>query len=404
MARNPSETVVRMTMGGKGGKPATPPPTDGTSTVLSRIAPSLSSSMNMDTLQDSYESILQARAIFYPVAFQLPRVLGSGRQGTVFLGLRQGARGCITEHAIKVYDPALYRSPEEYWTDMGRIAAQISRLQSVQCPSLVSRHSYEETNGIGYAQMEAIDGIDLRRFLSMDHLKLARSNCGRKQWARFCETLFQKHGESYCLQPGVVVYILRQILRGIERLHSMKFLHCDIKPANVMIDRLGNIKVVDYGRATISGERVTFLLGSLMYMAPEMHNRKPSVFSSDLYSAGLVGLEMLRGRPLAEMREINEDRLLKIKMDLPDTLFDMLPDHAKKRRTLTRIIRRLIEPETADRYRSAEAAEAGDEGLIIVDKQFTKGGEDADCRRELAAYMSTLVDVRTSRVEIDGND
>ena len=58
-------------------------------------------------LAANYRAILAARAIHYPVAYRFPRELGRGRQGIVFLGLRQGARGCVTRHAIKLFDPSI---------------------------------------------------------------------------------------------------------------------------------------------------------------------------------------------------------------------------------------------------------------------------------------------------------
>ena len=256
------------------------------STVLHLASPvesSPSADMTMEELKKSYETILKARAIFYPVTYQFPRELGRGQQGTVFMGLRQGTRGCITEHAIKIFDPHIYRTPEEYWTDMGRIASQISKLQRGQCPNLVSEHSYEETHGIGYVQMEAIDGIDLRLFLTKQHLEIARKNCTRNEWSNFSKTVFRFERDRMCLQPAIVVYLLRRILRGLERLHEMNYLHCDIKPANIMLNRLGHVKVIDFGRAAIAGEKQTFILGSPMYMAPEIHRREVCGIQSDFY-------------------------------------------------------------------------------------------------------------------------
>ncbi|MDD2237185.1 MAG: hypothetical protein PHG65_08285, partial [Kiritimatiellae bacterium] len=92
--------------------------------------------LSPELLISNYQAILQDRAIYYPVAYRLERVLGQGRQGIVFLGLRQGARGCVTHHAIKLYDPGIYANTQRYWTDMGRIALQVSRLQTVNTPYL----------------------------------------------------------------------------------------------------------------------------------------------------------------------------------------------------------------------------------------------------------------------------
>ena len=70
-------------------------------------ADAMPSGMTLDHLRKNYESITTASAIYYPVAYQFVRELGRGHQGRVFLALRQGARGCITEHAIKLFDPSI---------------------------------------------------------------------------------------------------------------------------------------------------------------------------------------------------------------------------------------------------------------------------------------------------------
>jgi serine/threonine protein kinase len=355
--------------------------------------------MSMSNLKENYEAIRRAGAIFYPVVYQFRRELGRGRQGRVFLGLRQGARGCITEHAIKVFDPLLYRTQEEYWTDMGRIASQISRLQRLQSPNLVARHSYEETHGIGYVQMEAIDGTDLRRFMSKGNMEAARKRSTPEEWDKFMTTIFRNDGDRMSLQPGIVVYILRSVLRGLESLHAMNFLHCDIKPGNIMIDRFGHVRIVDFGRAVIVGEKLSFLLGSPMYMAPEIHRREPGVVQSDAYSVGLVGLEMLRGDTLADPVKVSEKQLLDIKMELPKNLNDLLPRHVLENENLVSILGRFVDPDPVRRHPSVKDAEVGDHGLKTVDKQLAQAGLDSEYARDISDYLAKLVDVKTDRIE-----
>ena len=222
-------------------------------------------------LSANYRAILAARAIHYPVAYRFPRELGRGRQGIVFLGLRQGARGCVTRHAIKLFDPGIYASAKKYWTDMGRIAAQTSKLQLVKNPSLVAPEIYEESNGIGYIQMEVVDGISLRELLDGTHLEQVRARSTEEEWRRFTDVVFRLENGKVMIQPGIALYILRQALRGLETLHEMGFIHSDIKPANIMIDRLGYVKLIDYGRAMLANEKITLLLGTPVYMAPEAH-------------------------------------------------------------------------------------------------------------------------------------
>jgi serine/threonine-protein kinase len=374
-----------------------PPGNPDSSTTAIVAAPS--SQMNLLQLKENYQAILKAKALFYPVAYQFQREIGKGRQGIVFLGLRQGARGCITQFAIKLFAPDVYRTVEEYWTDMGRIAHQLSRLQQLQSPHLISSHSYEETYGIGYIQMEVIDGLDLRRLLSPDHLEIAKQRSSARDWTRFTRTIFRVENDRICLQPGVAVYILRGILRGLERVHDANFLHSDIKPGNIMIDRLGNVKMIDFGRAVMIGEKVAFLFGSPVYMAPEIHRREVGGPHSDMYSLGLVALEMLRGERLAK-DDPSEDKLLELKMDLPNRISSFLPRHVAVNQALVSILRKLIDPDPAKRFASAREAEVGEEGLRVIDKQLVRAGLDSEYARDLADYLSKLVDPITQRIEL----
>ena len=375
---------------------AQPPPPAGQDT--SPFQPQ-ANGITIPELQERYSAICRARAIYYPVTFQLRQELGRGRQGRVFLGLRQGARGCLTEHAIKLFDPGIYHSPEEYWTDMGRIAAQISRMHRLQSPHLVFRHTYEETHGIGYCQMEAVDGMNLAELLSGRHFELARRRSSPREWSFFWTTLFRQRNGALCLQPGVVIYILRCALRGLDSLHAVNFLHSDIKPGNIMVDRLGTVKLVDFGRAVLAGEQLSFLLGSPMYMAPELHRRSPGVRQSDLYSLGIVALELLRGRELARDPEIGESGLLALKTALPGRLRELLPEDVLANRELVSILQRLIAPEVEKRYATAKEAEIGGEGLRIVDAQLVRAGLDSEYERDLADYLSKLTDEETGRIQ-----
>lgn len=343
-------------------------------------------------LKTNYEAIIRDRAIYYPVAYQLERVLGQGRQGMVFLGLRQGSRGCITRHAIKIFDPGIYSNTKKYWTDMGRIATQISRLQGVNSPNLVSRDAYEETNGIGYVQMENVDGIDLNHLLSGEHIAVAQRHASSREFSRYMDVIFRKcDDKNICLQPAIAIYILRGMLRGLETLHDSGYVHSDIKPANIMVNRLGNVKLVDYGRAVHVGEKMTILLGTPMYMAPEIHQRKPSLVQSDLFSVGLVGIEMLSGKTIVPTGTMTEKELYATKMELAKNLENFLPEHVMENKLLVELLRRFIEPKPEDRYRYASEAEAGDYSLRLIHKQLAQLGQDAEYGRELKGYLDKIL-------------
>jgi serine/threonine protein kinase len=343
----------------------------------------------IEQLVGNYRAIVKMRALFYPSAYRFGRELGRGRQGVVFLAFRHGARGCMTRHALKLFDPGIYGTVRKYWTDMGRIANQISRLQSVNAPNLVGRDIYEEANGVGYVQMEAIDGLDIQHLLYGDHFARVRARSTPEEWARFSDVIFRFEDGRVRIQPGVALYIMRQSLRGLEALHDAGFVHCDIKPSNLMCDKIGIVKVVDYGRANFVSEKITFLLGSPVYMAPEIHRRETYLVQSDLYSVGLVGIEMLRGESVVHPR-LSEEDMLKYKLQLPPRLPELLPPHVRRNRDFVALLQRMIHPDPAQRFANAEEAESGSEGLALLHKQLTMLGKDSEYDRDLESYVSKL--------------
>lgn len=344
----------------------------------------------------SYQEILEQKAVYYPVCYRFQRELGYGRQGRVFLCLRQGARGCMTKHAIKVFDPSIYRSAARYWTDMGRIASQVSTLQTIRTPNLASLDTYDEVNGVGYLQMELVNGIDLRGLLSLRQIMAVKAICAPADWSAITDSVFRLDAEKeqVSIQPGVAIYILRMILRGLENLHDAGFVHSDIKPSNIMVNRLGYVQIIDFGRASRANERTRILLGSPMYMSPEAHMRKPTGVKSDLYSVGIVALELLSGRPLVRRPNIEEAELLDIKLALPDRLHTLLPDYVLENEEFMKVLRRLIQPDPAHRFPNAAEAETDQKGLRLVHKQLMLIGQDTDYSRALGHYMGRLLKLR----------
>ena len=117
---------------------------------------------------------------------------------------------------------------------------------------------------------------------------------------------------------------MRQMLAGLETLHASNYLHCDIKPSNIMIDPLGYVKIIDFGRANLIHEKSSILVGTPMFMAPEIHDRAPASIQSDLYSVGLVGLFLMTGRVLCPGGGVTEQQLKEVKSCLPHELPGML--------------------------------------------------------------------------------
>jgi serine/threonine protein phosphatase PrpC len=96
--------------------------------------------------------------------------------------------------------------------------------------------------------------------------------------------------------------IVEQIARGLRAFHRLEMLHRDLRPENVMIDRTGTVKIIDFGSTRVAGiaesgqaER-TPVPGTFQYTAPEYFLGDGGTPRSDLYSLGVVTYQMLTGR------------------------------------------------------------------------------------------------------------
>lgn len=116
------------------------------------------------------------------------------------------------------------------------------------------------------------------------------------------------------MPPYAAVAVLRPTLEALAVAHSSGFVHCDIKPENILIGPDGTIKVVDFGlvRAVNCDDKEGHLAGTAAYLAPEQVTGDPITPQCDVYSAGLVLYELLVGTPpfgMSATRDVAEQCL-----------------------------------------------------------------------------------------------
>ena len=97
--------------------------------------------------------------------------------------------------------------------------------------------------------------------------------------------------------------IVEQIARGLQAFHRMEMLHQDLRPENIMIDRTGTVKIIDFGSVAVAGvdeqaspHEPSRILGTLQYTAPEYFVGDAGSERADLYSLGVIAYQMLSGR------------------------------------------------------------------------------------------------------------
>ena len=87
--------------------------------------------------------------------------------------------------------------------------------------------------------------------------------------------------------------IMKEILCGVEIMHCKKYLHRDIKPSNILMTKGGLLKLADFGFATDSKKFHKSLVGTKIFMAPEVAAKKDHTFKIDIWSCGMVLVMMV---------------------------------------------------------------------------------------------------------------
>ncbi|WP_165423747.1 serine/threonine protein kinase [Ktedonosporobacter rubrisoli] len=99
------------------------------------------------------------------------------------------------------------------------------------------------------------------------------------------------------LSPKQAGKVLYQLATALHYLHERRIVHCDIKPANILLED-GHVYLADFGIATFFAQKVIdngYIRGTPLYMAPEFYNGYANM-SCDVYALGVLLYEMLTGQ------------------------------------------------------------------------------------------------------------
>ncbi|TCJ06030.1 Stk1 family PASTA domain-containing Ser/Thr kinase [Cytobacillus praedii] len=197
--------------------------------------------------------------------YKILEIIGGGGMANVYL-----AHDMILDRDVAVKMLRLdFANDEEF---IRRFHREAQSATSLAHPNIVSIFDVGEEDSIYYIVMEYVDGQTLKQYIQ----------------------------QNSPIQVDKVLDIMKQLTSAISHAHQNHIIHRDIKPHNILIDRLGNVKITDFGIAmALSATSITqtnSVLGSVHYLSPEqarggMANRK-----SDIYSLGIVMFELLTGR------------------------------------------------------------------------------------------------------------
>jgi eukaryotic-like serine/threonine-protein kinase len=172
--------------------------------------------------------------------------------------------------AVKVLHPALVADP----VFDARFAAEARILAALTHPNVVNVYDYghaaPDGGGATYLVMSYVDGMPLSRCIA---------EAGR-------------------LSVPETASVIIQAAKALHAAHRGGIIHCDVKPANLLVAIDGTVILVDFGAARPASARVVnVVLGTPLYVAPEQVTDRAVTAATDVYALGAVAYHCLTGGP-----------------------------------------------------------------------------------------------------------
>jgi serine/threonine protein kinase/tetratricopeptide (TPR) repeat protein len=249
--------------------------------------------------------------------YQIIEELGKGGMGKVYKVLDKEVNAKI---ALKLIKPEIASDSKT----IERFRNELKVARDIAHKNVCRMYDLGKEEGAYYITMEYVSGEDLKSFIRR---------------AGF-------------LSPGKAIAIADQVCEGLSEAHRLGVVHRDLKPQNIMIDKEGNARIMDFGIARslrtkgITGSGV--MIGTPEYMSPEQVDGKEADQRADIYSLGVILYEMVTGQVPFE-GDTPFSIGVKQKSEAPrppKEINDQVPEG------LSRVILRCMEKDKENRYQS----------------------------------------------------
>jgi len=251
--------------------------------------------------------------------FRIIEKLGEGGMGVVYKAVDVELDRPV---AIKMLSPDLSRNPEivERFRTEARAQANLNHV------NLATLYAFLVHQGSAFIAMEFVEGENF-------------------------EQLIRRRGP---LPAEDAVPWFKQALLGVGAAHRMGIVHRDIKPTNLMLNRQGIVKVMDFGIAKVVGARgatrTGMQLGTPAYMSPEQIQGRAIDVRTDIYALGITLYQMLSGH--VPFEEGSDFEIMRHQVSTPPP--PMIDQHPYAPVQYQGVVTKAIAKNPEDRYRSVE--------------------------------------------------
>lgn len=249
--------------------------------------------------------------------FKILNELGRGAQGVVYLASDPRLERNV---AIKTLHKKFLLQGDK----QERLLREAKTVSKLQHPNIIPLYETGQDRDQLYLVFEYVDGISLKEQI--------------------------KKSGSYVVHKAIKLMI--QILDGISRAHEQGIVHRDLSPSNILIDKNGLPRIMDFGISVVVGKNGVpdkDIAGTPCYMSPEHFSKGELCTQSDIFSLGLIFYEMLLGKPAIEA-DNDFTIMYKIaneKIELPSSKNKTID------KKLDRIIMKALEQDLNARYSNA---------------------------------------------------
>ncbi|HYO07516.1 MAG TPA: serine/threonine-protein kinase [Tepidisphaeraceae bacterium] len=125
------------------------------------------------------------------------------------------------------------------------------------------------------------------------------------------------------------VEVFIQTARALDALHALGYVHCDLKPNNILLNEAGEVKVIDLGQAAKQGTKKSRIQGTPDYIAPEQVQCNPVTFRTDVFNLGATMYWATCGKKLPTLFTVKQKEnsfLLDAKIDPPAAINPDVPE------------------------------------------------------------------------------